>query len=55
MVYVCVGQKLVFIYFTAAVIFGTYAWWTFNAIVLAYLLSVVAELTTKLTLLEAGT
>jgi len=38
-----------------ALAMGIKPFWVFNAIVLAYLLSVVAELATKLTLLEAGT
>jgi hypothetical protein len=38
-----------------ALAIGVKPFLVFNAIVFAYLLSVVAELTTKLTLLEAGT
>ncbi len=38
-----------------ALAMGVTPFWVFNAIVLAYVLSVVAELATKLTLLQAGT
>lgn len=38
-----------------ALAMGVTPFWVFNAIVFAYILSVVAELATKLTLLQAGT